>query len=84
MLEERSNIDSINVTDAGHIEVRRVDRIVKDGVEVARTYHRHTLAPGADLSSQDARVVAVAKAAWTPDVIAAHKAANPSVGAANV
>lgn len=73
-LTEQSIIDSINARPSGHIEVRRADLVVRDGVEIAKTYHRHVLSPGDDLSAQDPRVVAIAHAVWTPDVLAAFQA----------
>lgn len=63
-LTETSTIDSVTVKDTGHVEVRRADRILRDGEEVSKTYHRHVLSPGDDLSNEDPQVVAIAKAAW--------------------
>ena len=73
-LTERSVVDKIEVLLTGQIQVRRRDQILKDGVEVAATYHRHVLSPGDDLSNEDPRVVAIAEATWTPEVIAAYQA----------
>ena len=64
MLEEISIIDSINVTTNNIIEVRRADKVLKDGVEIAKTYHRHVLQPGDDLTGQDAKVVAIVTVVW--------------------
>ena len=61
---EQSVIDKIEVFEDGQIQVRRADKVLRDGVEIAKTYHRHVLAPGDDLAGQDAKVVAVAQAAW--------------------
>jgi urease accessory protein UreE len=72
-LIEQSVIDQIEVTRNGSVNVRRADLILKDGVEIAKTYHRHVLAPGDDLANEDAKVVAIAKTAWTPEMIAAYK-----------
>lgn len=81
MITEISVIDSINVTEVGCIEVRRADKVLRDGQEIAKTYHRHVLTPGTDLTGQDERVVAVAIAVWTPEVVAAYQApeADPAV-----
>jgi urease accessory protein UreE len=73
-LEEKSVVDKIEVLLQGQIQVRRRDQILKDGVEVAATYHRHVLSPGDDLTNEDPRVVAIAEATWTPEVIAAYQA----------
>jgi urease accessory protein UreE len=77
-LEEKSVVDKIEVLLLGQIQVRRRDQILKDGVEVAATYHRHVLNPGDDLSNEDSRVVAIAEATWTPEVIAAYQASLES------
>lgn len=73
-LTEQSIVDQIEVTRNGSINVRCADLVLKDGVEIAKTYHRHVLAPGADLSKEDAKVVAIAQAAWTPEVLNAYRA----------
>jgi urease accessory protein UreE len=77
-LEEQSVVDKIEVLLAGQIQVRRRDQILKDGVEIAATYHRHVLSPGDDLTNEDPRVVAIAEATWTPEVIEAYQASLES------
>ena len=42
-----------------------VKDIKKDGVKISETYHRHVLAPGDDLTKEDAKVASQANAAWT-------------------
>ena len=56
------------------IQCRRADIIEKDGVEVGRTYHRHTRTPGEDVSSDCTELQAVAGALWTEEVIVAYQA----------
>jgi urease accessory protein UreE len=73
-LEEKSVVDKIEVLLAGQIQVRRRDQVLKDGTEIAATYHRHVLSPGDDLTNEDPRVVAIAEATWTPEVIDAYQA----------
>jgi hypothetical protein len=72
-LEEVSVVDKIEVLLNGQIQVRRRDQVLKDGVEIAATFHRHVLSPGDDLTGQDPRVVAIAEATWTPEVIQAYQ-----------
>lgn len=74
MLTEESVIDTIRVIESGAIEVRRADRVLKDGAVIAQTYHRHCCCPGDDLSGQDPKVAAIANVVWTPEVIAAYQA----------
>ena len=73
---EKSVIDTINALDTGHILVRTSNSVLRDGVVIATTYHRHVLSPGDDLTTQDERVAAVAVASWTPDIVAAYEAAQ--------
>lgn len=73
-LEEVSVIDKIEVLELGGIQVRRKDKVLKDGVEIAATFHRHVVNPGDDLTNEDPKVIAVAEALWTPEVIAAYQA----------
>lgn len=63
-LEEKSVVDKIEILLDGTIQVRRRDQILKDGEEVAATYHRHVVSPGDDLSEEDPKVVAIANAIW--------------------
>jgi hypothetical protein len=74
-LKEKSVVDKIEVLLNGCIQVRRRDQIMKDGVEVASTFHRHVINPGDDTSAEDPRVAAIANATWTAEVVAAYQAA---------
>ena len=76
-LEEKSVADKVEVLLNGSIQVRRRDQILKDGVEVAATYHRHVVNPGDDVSNEDPRVIAIAEVVWTDEVIAAYQASLP-------
>ena len=76
-LEEKSVVDKVEVLLNGTIQVRRRDQILKDGVEVAATYHRHVVNPGDDVSNEDPRVAAIAAATWTDEVVAAYQASLP-------
>jgi hypothetical protein len=66
---------------AGHpvVQVRTATIIAEDGVEISRTFHRHVLTPDADLSAEDADVVAIAVAVFTDDAKAAYAAAQEGV-----
>ena len=56
------------------IGVRRADIVSKNGVEIARSYHRSLFNPGDDLSEQPQEVQDIAAAVWTDKAIAAYKA----------
>lgn len=73
-LTESKVIDQITVTENGTILYREATRILKDGEQIAQTYHRSSLTPGQDLTDQPANVAAICNVAWTPEVIAAYKA----------
>ena len=64
----------VEVTEDGHVQVRRATRIYKDGVEIGKTYHRHVLAPGTDTKDEVKKVKDIANVAWTPEVIVAYEA----------
>lgn len=76
-LEEKSVVDKVEVLLNGSIQVRRRDQILKDGVEVASSFHRHVVNPGDDVSNEDPRVAAIAAATWTDEVIVAYQASLP-------
>ncbi len=71
-LTERKEIDQITVLVDGQIQVREATVIEKDGVEISRTFHRHVVVPGADLSGEDARVRSIAEVEHTSAVITAY------------
>jgi len=73
-LTETTKVDQIELTENNVIQIRTATIIEKDGAELTRTYHRHTVAPGDDVSTEDPKVQAVANAIWTPEVIAAYQA----------
>ena len=56
------------------LQVRRADIVLKDGVEVARTYHRHCVEPGADVSAEPSVVQKIATALHDEDTVAAYQA----------
>ena len=69
-------VDQITVTGNGVVLFREATQILEDGVELSRSYHRSSLIPGQDISDVPANVQAICNAAWTPEVIAAYRAAQ--------
>ncbi len=67
-------VDKIEVLEMGQVQVRTATRVLEDGVQLSSSFHRHVLAPGDDLSEQDAKVSAIATATWTPAVVSAYEA----------
>lgn len=76
-LTETTVVDQITVTENGIVLYREATRVLKDGAEIAKTYHRSSLTPGQDLTDVPANVSAICNVAWTPEVIAAYQASLP-------
>ena len=66
-------VDKVEVLEMGQLQVRTATRVLEDGVQLSSSFHRHVLAPGDDLSEQDAKVAAIATATWTPEVVTAYE-----------
>ena len=75
-LTKQAVIDQITVTENGTILYRNATRIMEDGNELSKTYHRNSLTPGQDLTGVPANVVAICNTVWTADVVAAYQAAQ--------
>jgi hypothetical protein len=74
MLDKTTAIDQITVTENGIVLYREATRIMENGNEISKTYHRTSLTPAQDLTGVPANVVAICNTAWTPEVIAAYQA----------
>ena len=83
-LTEKFENDKIEVVGQYKIvQVRRADIVERDGVEIARTFQRHSLDCGTldadnnlvdtDISGEDADVQAICNAVWTQSVKDAWK-----------
>jgi len=62
-LTETQSVDVVEVV-GSNIQVRTATIILRDDVEISRSFHRHVLAQGDDLTGQDPKVVAIANAVW--------------------
>jgi hypothetical protein len=67
-------VDQITVCENGVVLYREATKIIEDGVELTKKYHRTSLTPAQDLTGQPANVVAICNTAWTPEVVAAYQA----------
>jgi hypothetical protein len=47
--------------------------IKRDGVEISRSFHRHTISPGEDYSGESTEVQAICGAVHTDSVISAYE-----------
>ena len=77
-LTEDTIVDSIDVLPSGVIQVRKANRVFRDGVEISKSYHRHVVSPGDDLALEDSRVAEIGAVVHTAEVITAYKAAQES------
>jgi hypothetical protein len=79
-LTKSTVVDQVTVTENGIVLYREATRILEDGVELSKTYHRSSLQPGQELDGVPKNVIAICNAAWTDEVIAAYQAAQAANG----
>jgi len=63
-LTKEKVIDQITVTENGTVLVREVTRIMEDGNELSKQYHRTSFEKNADVSAQPQNVQDICAAAW--------------------
>ena len=80
-LTKTTTVDQITVTENGIVLYREATKIMEDGIELSKTFHRSSLTPAQDLTGVPANVVAICNAAWTPAVVAAYQAQVAQQGA---
>tara|TARA_R100001126_G_C4880908_1_gene179053 strand:+ start:1204 stop:1488 length:285 start_codon:yes stop_codon:yes gene_type:complete len=75
-------VDRVEVLEMGQVQVRAATKILEDGNELNRTFHRHVLEPSVKngdtwedtgISSEDAKVQAICNAVWTDEVKTAYQ-----------
>jgi hypothetical protein len=71
-LIENTSIDQIEIVGNWNIQVRQATVIEKDGVQIARSFHRWVLNPDMDITNQEQKVQNICNAAWTDEVKAAY------------
>jgi len=72
-LTKETVVDQITVTENGVVLYREATKIMEDGKELNKSYHRSSLVPGQDLTGIPANVAAICNLTWTPTVIAAYE-----------
>ena len=76
-LTEQTTIGKIEIVGPyKSVQVRTDTIIMRDDVEISRSYHRHVIEPGQDYSSEDAGVRAICAVVHTPEIIAAFAASQ--------
>jgi hypothetical protein len=74
-ITKRTEEDKIEIVGQfKHIQVRTATVIEEDGVELSRSFSRHIVSPGDDVSGESADVQALATQFHTDEVVAAYEA----------
>jgi phage host-nuclease inhibitor protein Gam len=74
-LTEETVQDKIEVVgDFRHVQVRTATVIKRDGTEISRSFHRHVVAPDADISGESTEVQAICTVVHTDAVKSAYAA----------
>ena len=74
-LTEETIQDKIEVIgDFKNVQVRTATVIKRDGVEISRSFHRHVVAPDADITGESAEVQAICAVVHTQAVKDAYAA----------
>jgi hypothetical protein len=81
-LTKTTVVDQITVQENGTVLYREATRIMENGIELTKSYHRNSLTPAQDLTGVPANVVAICNTVWTAEVIAAYQAAQAAAEAA--
>ena len=72
-LTEETIQDKIEIVgDYKIVQVRTSTVIKKDGTEISRSFHRHTVAPNADISNESVEVKAICNVVHTDTVKTAY------------
>ena len=73
-ITKSTTVDQITVTENGIVLYREATRIMEDGNELSKTFHRTSLVPGQNLRGHPAKVAEICNVVWTAEVIAAYQA----------
>jgi hypothetical protein len=79
MISKEVVIDKIEVLESGTVQIRQVTKIIEDGAELSRSFHRWALSPGLHIADQDPRVQTICNAVWTPEVVSAYQNALAAI-----
>lgn len=72
MLEKKTLVDKVEVLENGVVQVRTTTYFVEDSIELAKTYHRHCVAPGQDFSGEGKLVQDICAVVHTPEKISEY------------
>lgn len=74
MFEIKTFVRDISISEYNVVMVLRIRQVTENGVIIAETYVRSSIAPGEDYSQEDSRVQDICTLLHTPEVIAAYQA----------
>ena len=74
MITTKINVDLIEVMQNDVVRVRVKTSVLSNDIQIAESFEHRVVAPGADYSSEDAKVKAVCSVVHTADSIAAYVA----------
>lgn len=63
-LSEKKVIDLIEIVNLTNIQIREATIIERDGVQIAKTFHRYVLSPGDDVSNEEEKIRQIASVLW--------------------
>ena len=66
-------VDQITITENGTVLVREVTKIMEDGNEISKQYHRTSFVPASDVSAQPQNVQNICNVVWTQEIITAYQ-----------
>ena len=76
-LQQKQTLDKIEILETGALQCRQRTDIYDDtnpSVIISSTFHRWVLQPGSSTTDQDPKIIAVANAVWTSEVVSAYQA----------
>jgi len=74
MLTERTEIDKIEIVGPfKHLQCRHAIIIERDGVEISRSFHRHVVSPGDDVTEEPQEIQDLVALLHTDEVKAAYE-----------
>ena len=72
-LSKKESYDA-QILEDGQLQVRKITRIMEDGIELSKTYHRHAIDVGEDVSQENELIRDIANSVHTPARVAARRA----------
>ena len=74
MTLEKIVVYTHEILETGHVQVRRITKIMEDGKELSRANHRHVVSPGDDITNEEESTKRLVVATQTPAVIDTYMA----------